>query len=51
MPRAMRNAAAAALTMVRPDRWTSLAAVLPARLRPPQTGDKLYKLAAVLQAR
>ena len=49
MPRAMRNAAAAALTMVRPDRWTSLAAMLPARLRPPQTGDKLYKMAAVLK--
>jgi asparagine synthase (glutamine-hydrolysing) len=49
MPRAMRNAAAAALTMVRPDRWTSLAAVLPARLRPPQTGDKLHKIAAVLK--
>ena len=27
LPRAMRNAAAAALTMVRPDRWTSLASV------------------------
>jgi asparagine synthase (glutamine-hydrolysing) len=49
LPRAMRNAAASALTMVRPDRWTSLAAVLPARLRPPQTGDKLYKMAAVLK--
>jgi asparagine synthase (glutamine-hydrolysing) len=49
MPRAMRNAAAAALTTVRPDRWTSLAAVLPARLRPPQTGDKLHKMAAVLK--
>src|SRR5712691_2824874 len=46
MPRAMRNAAASALTMVRPDRWTSLAAMLPAHLRPPQTGDKLYKMAA-----
>jgi asparagine synthase (glutamine-hydrolysing) len=49
MPRAMRNAAASALTMVRPDRWTSLAEMLPARLRPPQTGDKLYKMAAVLK--
>jgi asparagine synthase (glutamine-hydrolysing) len=49
MPRAMRNAAASALTMVRPDRWTALAAMLPARLRPPQTGDKLYKMAAVLK--
>jgi asparagine synthase (glutamine-hydrolysing) len=35
--------------MVRPDRWTALAAALPARLRPPQAGDKLYKAAAVLK--
>jgi asparagine synthase (glutamine-hydrolysing) len=49
MPRPMRNAAAAALTMVRPDRWTSLAAAVPARFRPPQTGDKLHKAAAVLR--
>jgi asparagine synthase (glutamine-hydrolysing) len=49
LPRPMRNAAASALTMVRPDRWTSLAEVLPARLRPPQTGDKLHKLATVLK--
>jgi asparagine synthase (glutamine-hydrolysing) len=49
MPRPMRNAAAAALTMVRPDRWTALASVLPARLRPPQTGDKLHKAASVLK--
>jgi asparagine synthase (glutamine-hydrolysing) len=49
MPRSLRTAAAATMTAVRPDRWTSLAAVLPARLRPPQTGDKLYKLAAVLK--
>ncbi len=49
MPRPMRNAAAAALTMVRPDRWTSLAAAVPARFRPPQTGDKLHKAAVVLR--
>jgi asparagine synthase (glutamine-hydrolysing) len=49
LPRPMRNAAAAALTMVRPDRWTALASILPARLRPPQTGDKLHKVAAVLK--
>ena len=49
MPRSLRNAAAASVTAVRPDRWTSLAAVLPKRLRPPQAGDKLYKLAAVLK--
>jgi asparagine synthase (glutamine-hydrolysing) len=49
MPAPMRHAAAAAITMVRPDRWTALAAALPARLRPPQAGDKLYKAAAVLK--
>ena len=49
MPRGMRNAAALALTMVRPDQWTALSAALPFRLRPPQTGDKLHKLAAVLK--
>jgi asparagine synthase (glutamine-hydrolysing) len=49
LPRPMRNAAAAALTMVRPDRWTALASVLPAHLRPLQTGDKLHKVATVLK--
>jgi asparagine synthase (glutamine-hydrolysing) len=49
MPRSLRNAAAATITAVRPDRWTLLAAVLPARLRVPQAGDKIYKLAAVLK--
>jgi asparagine synthase (glutamine-hydrolysing) len=49
MPRAVRSAAATALTLVRPDHWTSIAAVLPARLRPPQAGDKLHKMAAVLK--
>ncbi|MFZ0150780.1 MAG: asparagine synthase (glutamine-hydrolyzing) [Xanthobacteraceae bacterium] len=49
LPRPMRNAAAAALTMVHPDRWTALAAVLPVRLRPPQIGDKLHKVATVLK--
>jgi asparagine synthase (glutamine-hydrolysing) len=48
-PRSLRNAAAATMTAVRPDRWTLLAAVLPARLRVPQAGDKLHKLAAVLK--
>jgi asparagine synthase (glutamine-hydrolysing) len=49
MPRSLRNAAAATMTAVRPDRWTSLAAVLPARVRVPQAGDKIHKLAAVLK--
>jgi asparagine synthase (glutamine-hydrolysing) len=49
IPRSMRNAAGSALTMVRPDLWNSIASVLPTRLRPPQSGDKLHKLARVLR--
>jgi len=37
------------LTAVSPDRWTSLFAALPPRLRPPQAGDKVHKVAAVLK--
>ena len=49
MPRALRHGAAAALTAVSPDRWTSLLAALPARVRPPQAGDKVHKMAGVLR--
>jgi asparagine synthase (glutamine-hydrolysing) len=49
MPRAVRKGAAAALTAVRPDRWTQLLSALPSRLRPPQAGDKVHKAAAVLR--
>jgi asparagine synthase (glutamine-hydrolysing) len=49
LPRALRQSAAAALTAISPDRWTSLLAALPARLRPPQAGDKVHKAAAVLR--
>jgi asparagine synthase (glutamine-hydrolysing) len=49
MPRAMRKGAAAALTAVRPDRWTQLLSALPSRLRPPQAGDKIHKAASVLR--
>jgi len=49
MPQAMRKGAAAALTAVRPDRWTALLSVLPSRVRPPQIGDKLHKVATVLE--
>jgi asparagine synthase (glutamine-hydrolysing) len=49
MPRAVRKGAAAALTAVRPDRWTQLLSALPPRLRPPQAGDKVHKAAAVLR--
>jgi len=50
MPRPLRKAAAATVTAVRPDHWTSLvASLLPSRLLPPQSGDKLYKFASVLR--
>ena len=49
MPRSLRAGAAAALTAVSPDRWTSLLSALPSRLRPPQAGDKLHKVASVLK--
>jgi asparagine synthase (glutamine-hydrolysing) len=49
MPRPLRQGAAAALTAVRPDRWTSLLSRLPSRLRPSQAGDKVHKVAAVLK--
>jgi asparagine synthase (glutamine-hydrolysing) len=49
MPSAVRKGAAAALTAVRPDRWTQLLSALPPRLRPPQAGDKVHKAAAVLR--
>jgi len=50
MPRSLRKAAAATMTAVRPDHWTALvASLLPSRLRPPQAGDKLHKLASVLR--
>jgi asparagine synthase (glutamine-hydrolysing) len=49
MPQGLRNSAAAALSAVRPDRWTSLLSALPARLRVPQIGDKLHKVATVLK--
>ncbi len=49
MPRAVRRGAAAAITAVRPDRWTQMLAALPSRLRPPQAGDKVHKAASVLR--
>ena len=48
LPRAARNAIAAGLTSVAPDRWSRLFASLPAR-GPAQFGDKLHKLASVLR--
>ena len=49
LPGAVRKGAAAAITSVRPDRWTQLLSGLPSRLLPPQAGDKMHKAAAVLR--
>lgn len=48
LPRPMRRAAAAALTAVTPERWTQWGTALPKTLQPPQFGDKLHKIAALL---
>jgi asparagine synthase (glutamine-hydrolysing) len=49
MPGALRKGAAAAITAVRPDRWTQFLSALPRRLRSPQAGDKVHKAASVLR--
>ncbi|MGD0024277.1 MAG: asparagine synthase (glutamine-hydrolyzing), partial [Xanthobacteraceae bacterium] len=49
MPHSLRKVVAGALTAVRPDCWTALLSVLPSRLRSPQIGDKLHKVARVLE--
>jgi len=49
LPRALRNSAAAALIALSPDKWSALLSALPSRLRPPQAGDKVHKIAAVLR--
>lgn len=51
LPPEVRRAAAAALRAVPPAGWDRLAALVPAAVRPRQTGDKLHKLAGVLEAR
>ena len=49
-PPAARRAAAALMTALPPGAWDRLFACLPRRLRLPQAGDKVAKLAAVLAA-
>jgi asparagine synthase (glutamine-hydrolysing) len=48
VPRAARGVAAAGLRAVSPSAWTALGQVLPEQYRPRQFGDKLHKLAGVL---
>lgn len=48
IPHPLRRGGAAMLRMVSPQGWDRLASLLPAALRRPQIGDKLHKLADVL---
>lgn len=48
MPGPMRRGLAAGLKMPPPAMWDNFAELLPSRLRPPQPGDKVHKLAEVL---
>ncbi len=47
IPSGVRSAVGRGLTSLSPATWDSIAAAVPSRLRPRQTGDKVHKLAAV----
>src|SRR5262249_27494885 len=49
LPNVIRHGVAATLTSLSAERWSRLLSYLPARARPAQIGDKLHKLAAVLE--
>jgi asparagine synthase (glutamine-hydrolysing) len=48
-PAAMRAGLAAMIRMLPPAAWSNLFQMLPARCRPPQSGDRMHKLAGILQ--
>ncbi len=48
MPRSLRSALAAGCTTLSPTKWNSLVAVLPAKVRLRNTGEKIHKLAEIL---
>jgi len=50
MPRPVRAGLSAFLATVPPTAWDGMARVLPRRLVPPQTGDKVHKVATILRA-
>jgi asparagine synthase (glutamine-hydrolysing) len=50
LPAALRKAASKLLRFLTPEQWNALFSPLPGRLRPPQAGDKLHKLAGVLES-
>jgi asparagine synthase (glutamine-hydrolysing) len=49
VPRPLRGASAAALRAVAPETWTRLFSFVPAVLRPALAGDKLHKIATLLE--
>ena len=49
MPRQMRRASAAGMRVLPPSAWNRLLAPLPARLQKRQIGDRLHKLANILE--
>jgi asparagine synthase (glutamine-hydrolysing) len=48
LPRSVRHGIGCAITRISPSTWDRLAALLPGRIRPRQTGDKAHKLASLL---
>jgi asparagine synthase (glutamine-hydrolysing) len=50
LPPALRKAASKSLRVLTPGQWNALLSPLPGRLRPRQAGDKLHKLAGVLES-
>ena len=48
VPAPLRSAGAAALRALSPDQWNCVVDLVPERMRPPQPGDKLHKLAGML---
>jgi len=50
LPQPLRGMTAAAITAISPDRWSKFVSALPGHLRFPQAGDKLHKIANLLDA-
>ena len=48
VPAPLRSAGAAALRALSPTQWNCVFNLVPERMRPPQPGDKLHKLAGML---
>ena len=48
LPRGVRGAVAIGLRALPPNAWDSLMSVVPRRLRPPQAGERIHKIADIL---